>query len=284
MRDGSGAGGRAGRCRRLEQVGGSPRWWWRRSRRSPRRRCSPAPAEGRRRRQRLLKLGDLGAADLILYDGKISTVDKRNSHGRGDRHPRRRGHGHRRRPAEVKRLAARGTKLIDLNGRRVLPGLIDGHSTACARATTAGRRWSGSTSITKRAHGARHVPPQGASSCPTASGSGRRPAAGTSASSTTRRIFTFDELTAAAPKNPLWITGSGFQGPRVNQAALDLLGLSAGSPGVELGPDGKPTGRLTAPATTLANNVDPRRARRRSGSRARRSAWGTSSPRPTAAA
>jgi predicted amidohydrolase YtcJ len=66
-------------------------------------------------------------------------------------------------------------------------------------------------------------------------------------------IFTFDELSAAAPKNPLWITGSGFQGPRVNQAALDRLGLAAGSPGVELGPDGKPTGRLTAPATALAN-------------------------------
>jgi predicted amidohydrolase YtcJ len=66
-------------------------------------------------------------------------------------------------------------------------------------------------------------------------------------------IFTFDELTAAAPENPLWITGSGFSGPRVNQAALDRLGLAAGSPGVELGPDGRPTGRLTAPATTLAN-------------------------------
>jgi len=67
------------------------------------------------------------------------------------------------------------------------------------------------------------------------------------------RIFTFDELSAAAPRNPLWITGSGFSGPRVNQAALDLLGLSAGSPGVELGSDGRPTGRLTAPATMLAN-------------------------------
>jgi predicted amidohydrolase YtcJ len=51
----------------------------------------------------------------------------------------------------------------------------------------------------------------------------------------------------------VWITGSGFTGPLVNQAALDVLGLSAGSPGVVLGPDGRPTGQLTAPATTAAN-------------------------------
>ena len=66
-------------------------------------------------------------------------------------------------------------------------------------------------------------------------------------------VFTFDELSAAAPKNPLWIQGSGIAGSRVNQAALDLLGLAAGSPGVVLGPDGKPTGQLAAPATALAN-------------------------------
>src|SRR5262245_19479933 len=70
-----------------------------------------------------LKIGDLGTADLILYDGKISTVDKRNSTveaiairdgeimATGDDH-------------QVKKLADRNTELIDLNDRRVLPGLI----------------------------------------------------------------------------------------------------------------------------------------------------------------
>ena len=43
-------------------------------------------------------------------------------------------------------------------------------------------------------------------------------------------IFTFAELNAAAPKNPLWITGGGVPGPRVNQAAMDVLGLAAVSP------------------------------------------------------
>jgi len=68
-------------------------------------------------------------------------------------------------------------------------------------------------------------------------------------------IFTFAELTAVAPHNPLWITASGFSGPRVNQAALDALGLTAQSPGVQVGADGKPTGLLTAPATAAANKA-----------------------------
>jgi predicted amidohydrolase YtcJ len=42
-------------------------------------------------------------------------------------------------------------------------------------------------------------------------------------------------------------------GPRVNQAALDALGLTAGSPGVELDANGKPTGRLTGAASAAAN-------------------------------
>jgi predicted amidohydrolase YtcJ len=44
----------------------------------------------------------------------------------------------------------------------------------------------------------------------------------------------------------VWITGTGFSGPRVNQAALDALGLTAQSPGVQIGADGEPTGLLDA--------------------------------------
>ena len=64
--------------------------------------------------------------DLVLHNGRISTVDARNSTveaiaikngeiiatGRNGR---------------VRELARRNTQLIDLNRRRVLPGLIDGH-------------------------------------------------------------------------------------------------------------------------------------------------------------
>ena len=37
-------------------------------------------------------------------------------------------------------------------------------------------------------------------------------------------VFTFDELNAAAPNNPLWIQGSGITGARVNKAALTAAG------------------------------------------------------------
>ena len=73
-----------------------------------------------------LKLGHLGTPDLVLYDGRISTVDKRNSTVEAiairDGEIMATGTS-----KAVKKLAARGTKLVSLKGRRVLPGLIDGH-------------------------------------------------------------------------------------------------------------------------------------------------------------
>ena len=193
------------------------------------------------------------APDIVLYDGKVTTLDAANATvqavairdgeiiATGESGP-------------IRALAKKSTRLVDLNGRRVLPGLIDGHlhgmregyhcwtqvvrldlvtSRAAALAAYAGKageladgRWIWTTA------GGWNV---NQLDVPT--------------------IFTFDELTAAAPANPVWVTGSGFAGPRVNQAALDALGLAPGSPGVELGVDGRPTGRLTAPATTAANNA-----------------------------
>jgi len=64
--------------------------------------------------------------DLVLYNGQISTLDANNSTVQaiairdgtiiatgGNR--------------SVQALATKSTRLINLNGRRVLPGLIDGH-------------------------------------------------------------------------------------------------------------------------------------------------------------
>ena len=89
------------------------------------------------------------------------------------------------------------------------------------------------------------------------------------------------------PKNPVWITGGGVTGPRVNQAALEadrarLDGeladgverrreRQAHRPGDRRGEHRRPT-RRSWPTST------------RSGSTARRSAWRTSSRRPTCAA
>src|SRR5688500_3880205 len=210
-----------------------------------------ASAGGDDRRGRDLSLGNLGRADLILYDGRISTVDRRNSTveaiairdgeviATGD-------------DRRVRKLAARGTKLIDLNGRRVLPGLIDGHLHGMREGYHCWTQVVRLDLVTARAT-ALDLYRRKAAELPDGRWIWTTAGGWNLGQLDDPRIFTFDELTAAAPRNPLWITGSGVPGPRVNQAALDLLGLSAGSPGVELGPDGRPTGRLTAPATALAN-------------------------------
>ena len=69
------------------------------------------------------------------------------------------------------------------------------------------------------------------------------------------RDFSFAELSAVAPRNPVWIAGASVTGPRINAATLATLGLKAGDAGVELDAQGQPTGRLVAPATELANRA-----------------------------
>ena len=68
------------------------------------------------------------------------------------------------------------------------------------------------------------------------------------------RPFTFEELTAIAPKNPMWVAGSGFTGParepgRVRPARADRV--LAGRRGV----NGKVTGRLTGAASAASNDA-----------------------------
>ena len=198
-----------------------------------------------------VNIGDLGVPDLILYDGKISTVDKRNStvEAIAIRDGEIMATG---RSGSIKSMARRGTKVVDLDGKRVLPGLIDGHIHGMREGYHCWTQVVRLDLITKRAtalamYKAKAQELDDGRWIWTTSGGWNL------GQLDDPTLFTFAELTAAAPKNPLWITGSGFSGPRVNQAALDALGLTAGSPGVTLGPDGQPTGALTAPATTLAN-------------------------------
>jgi predicted amidohydrolase YtcJ len=208
-------------------------------------------------RDRGFNIGSTGTPDLVLYDGKISTVDKRNSTveaiairdgevmATGD-------------DRKIKRLADRGTKVVDLNGRRVLPGLIDGHLHGMREGYhcwTQGVRFD---LVTQRATAVQMLRDKAQQL-----DDGRWiwvNGGGWNINQLDNPTpFTFAELTAAAPRNPLWMAGAaagggtGMTGPRVNQAALDALGLTAGSPGVQLGPDGQPTGVITGAASTLAN-------------------------------
>ena len=196
-------------------------------------------------------LGILGVPELILHNGKISTVDDNNStvEAIAIRNGDVMAVGDNR---EIMRLARRGTQKINLHGRRVLPGLIDGHIHGMREGYHCWTQVVRLDLVTKRADA---LAMYKAKADELADGKWIWTTAGgwNLNQLDTPTIFTFDELTAAAPNNPLWITGSGFQGPRVNQAALTRLGLAAGSPGVELGPNGQPTGRLTGSASALAN-------------------------------
>ena len=193
------------------------------------------------------------APDMVLYNGKISTVDRRNAvvGAIAIRDGKILATG---RSGPIKDLARHGTRMINLRGRRVLPGLIDGHLHGMRNAyhcftQTVRLDLTTDRGAALEAYAAKAEElPDGRWIWTTAGGWNVEQL-------DDPRIFTFDELSTAAPNNPVWVSGSGFMGPRVNQAALDALGLTATSPGVEVGPDGRPTGRLTAPATTLANDA-----------------------------
>ena len=194
------------------------------------------------------------APDLILYNGKISTLDEENSVVKAiairdgviiatdDQSGR------------IKALAGKGTKVVNLNGRRVLPGLIDGHLHGMREGYHCWTQVVRLDLVTSRATA---LAMYAAKAAELADGRWIWTTAGgwNLNQLDVPQIFTFAELNAAAPANPLWITGSGFAGPAVNQAALDALGLAPGSPGVVLDANGQPTGQLIAPATTLANQA-----------------------------
>jgi predicted amidohydrolase YtcJ len=191
--------------------------------------------------------------DYVLYNGKISTVDENDSTAEaialrngvviavGKDGP-------------IRGLAGKNTIKVDLKGRRVLPGLIDGHIHGMREGYHCWTQVVRLDLVTSRATALAMYRAKAASLAPgrwiwTTSGGWNL------AQLDVPTVFTFDELSAAAPDNPLWIQGSGFAGARVNQAALTALGLSAGSPGVALGADGKPTGQLTGAASTAANQA-----------------------------
>ena len=191
--------------------------------------------------------------DLVLYNGKISTVDANNSTVEAiairDGTIIARG-GSR----QVRALATKSTRLINLNGRRVLPGLIDGHLHGMRNAYHCFTQTVRLDLVTSRTEALAAYAAKAASLSAgrwiwTTSGGWNLNQLDTPV------VFTFNELSAAAPNNPVWIQGSGVTGTRVNQAALTALGLSAGSPGVLLDANGQPTGEINAPATTLANQA-----------------------------
>ena len=67
-----------------------------------------------------------------------------------------------------------------------------------------------------------------------------------------KRPPTMSELDLAVPDKPVYIIDRGWHYTLVNSAAFDRFGLSADTPGVCLGDDGKPNGRLHEKANSIA--------------------------------
>jgi predicted amidohydrolase YtcJ len=193
------------------------------------------------------------APEVVLYNGKISTMAAATNEtvqalaiqggkvlATGTN-------------AEIRKLANRSTRSIDLKGKRVLPGLIDGHLHGVRTAYHCWTQTVRLDQITSRAialdayrnraeqiEDGRWIVTTGGWSLKQLDDA---------------RDFSFVELTAAAPNNPVWIGGADVAGPRINAATLSALGLKAGDAGVELNAQGQPTGRLTAPATAQASQA-----------------------------
>jgi hypothetical protein len=194
------------------------------------------------------------APSLVLYNGKISTVDAAGSTVdaiaiRGDKVL---ATG---RSGPIRALAGRGTREINLGGRRVLPGLIDGH----LHGIRMGSYFCFSRSprfdpIFTRTAAIANVALK-ASQTPVGKWLFQIGGGWNVNQLDVPGMLTKAELDGAAPNHPVYIQGGGFTGGQVNSRGLTALGLGPGSPGVVLDASGQPTGQLTGAANTLATRT-----------------------------
>jgi predicted amidohydrolase YtcJ len=150
----------------------------------------------------------------------------------------------------VRALANETTALVDLRGRRALPGLIDGHLHGLRNGYHCFTQAVRLDNVTSRASA---LAAYAAKADELADGRWIVTTTGW----TVRQLdepgmLTLAELDAASPGNPVWVQGVGFQGVQVNTAALEAAGLGPGSPGVAVDANGRPTGQLTGPAVAQA--------------------------------
>jgi predicted amidohydrolase YtcJ len=189
------------------------------------------------------------APDLILYNGSISTVDEDGSTvgAVAIRDGEIVATG---RSGPIRALAKRSTTLVNLRGRRVLPGLIDGHLHGLRNGYHCFTQAVRLDNVTSRSQA---LAAYASKADQLADGRWILTTTGW----TVRQLdqpgmLTLAELDAAAPANPAWVQGFGFQGVQVNTRALEAAGLEAGDEGVALDGAGQPTGQLTGPALAQA--------------------------------
>src|SRR6201995_1197114 len=186
------------------------------------------------------------SADLILYRGLITTPDRGNPTASAgaikDGVFTADSFDH-----DVVKHAGFATKLVDLNGRRVLPGLIDNHLHIIRGGLNFNMelRWDGVWSLADamamlKQQVAITPPPQWV----------RVVGGFTEHQFVEKRLPTIDELNAAAPDTPVFILHL-YDRAILNAAALRAVGYgkdTPGPPGGEIVRDtkGNPTGLLLA--------------------------------------
>ena len=204
-------------------------------------------------------------ADLILHHGNIATMDEHQSfvEAVAIRDGKILAVGSNR---QIRSLANDETQVIDLMGRTVLPGLIDGHLhglrngyhcfTQAVRLDNVFSRSQALQMYQAKAEQLRKQFPADTWIFTTAGWTVRQ--------LDTPGMFTLAELDEVLPETPVFVLGNSFAGVQVNSYALQLLGLKPGSPGVELDETGNPTGRLTDEAQTTAGAAISEQLNRRS--------------------
>jgi predicted amidohydrolase YtcJ len=184
--------------------------------------------------------------DLVLFNGKITTLDRENPQAQAVavREGRFQAVGD---DAEIMGLAGPDTKRIDLNGRRVIPGLIDSHMHVIRGGLNYNMelRWDGVRSLADamamlKAQVGRTPPPQWV----------RVVGGFTEQQFAEKRLPTLEEINAVAPDTPVFLLHL-YDRAMLNRAALRAVGYSKDTPefpGAEIVRDssGEPTGLLLA--------------------------------------
>ncbi len=196
------------------------------------------------------------APDLVLVNGKVVTIDARSTvrQAVAVRDGRVQAVGT---TAQVRRLAGPRTRVVDLEGRTVIPGLIDSHLHAirAALSFTTEVNWIGAPSLREalgRLTAASKAMPPGAWLIVAGGWNEQQ--------FVERRRPTQAEIEAAAPANPVYVQ-LGYGWVVMTDEGFKALGISrdADLPGggrLERDADGRPTGAITGGNAAIVGLFD----------------------------